>query len=338
MTDSASPQSPDPEREAPGTAPRENSSNEYAAIVQKLAFAAVNEQRRARRWRIFFIFLTFLYLTPMLLLTVDLHDLNLLQDKDDGDSKHTALVRMEGIIASGEQAGSANIIDGLKKAFKDEETAAVVLEINSPGGSPVQSADIYDEMKRLRGEHEDIPLYVVVSDVAASGGYFVASAADKIFVNKSSLVGSIGVRMDSFGLVDMIQKLGIERRLLTAGEHKGLLDPFLPENPQQKAHLQITLDQIHRHFIDAVKAGRGDRLSDQPDLFSGLVWSGEQAIELGLVDDYGTARSVARDIVKHKKLVDFTPRELLFDRLANRVGAAMGQGLSSVIESGLSLR
>jgi protease-4 len=332
------PQSENNENSRPAqTSARDKSANDYEAIVQKLAFAAINEQRRSRRWRIFFIILTFIYLTPMLLLTVDLHDLDILDRDSDKDAKHTALVRMEGVIASGEAAGSETIIKGLQNAFKDEDTAAVVLEINSPGGSPVQSADIYDEIRRLREEHKETPLYAVVSDLAASGGYFVATAADKIYVNKSSLVGSIGVRMDSFGLVDMIDKIGVERRLLTAGEHKGLLDPFLPENPLQKAHLQKTLDQIHSHFIEAVKQGRGDRLKNNPDLFTGLVWSGEEALVLGLADDYGTSRSVARDVVEHKKLVDFTPRELLLDRLASRVGASLGEGLSTIIQGSFVL-
>ncbi len=293
------PQSENNENSRPAqTSARDKSANDYEAIVQKLAFAAINEQRRSRRWRIFFIILTFIYLTPMLLLTVDLHDLDILDRDSDKDAKHTALVRMEGVM---------------------------------------QSADIYDEIRRLREEHKETPLYAVVSDVAASGGYFVATAADKIYVNKSSLVGSIGVRMDSFGLVDMIDKIGVERRLLTAGEHKGLLDPFLPENPLQKAHLQKTLDQIHSHFIEAVKQGRGDRLKNNPDLFTGLVWSGEEALVLGLADDYGTSRSVARDVVEHKKLVDFTPRELLLDRLASRVGASLGEGLSTIIQGSFVL-
>ena len=294
---------------------------DYETIVQKLAFAAVNEQRRSRRWRIFFIILTFIYLTPLMLLLVDMNDFEMLKSELDKTEKHTALVKLDGIIASTESASAENIMQGLQDAFEHKKTAAVVLEINSPGGSPVQSANIYDEIKRLRVKYEDIPLYVVVSDVAASGGYFVAAAADKIFVNKSSLVGSIGVRMDSFGLVDLIDKWGIERRLMTAGEHKGLLDPFLPENPVHKQHLQRMLDQVHEHFIDAVKQGRGDRLQDNPDLFSGLIWSGQEAIELGLVDDYGNTDYVAREIVKHKEVVDFTPTELLLDRLADRVGA-----------------
>lgn len=311
------------------------SQKNYEAIVQRLAFAAINEQRRSRRWRIFFIILTFIYLTPLLLLTVDLNDLNFFDRDKVKSEKHTAVIKMTGIIASDEQAGSENIIAGLQKAFKDDDTAGVILEINSPGGSPVQSADIYDEIKRLKKLHEDIPLYVVVSDIAASGGYFVAAAADKIYVNKSSLVGSIGVRMDSFGLVDLIQKMGIERRLLTAGEHKGLLDPFLPENEQQKIHLQKMLDQVHQHFITAVKTGRGDRLHENPDLYTGLIWSGEEAIKLGLVDEYGSTEQVARDVIKQEETVDFTPRELLLDRLADRVGASVGDIFTSQISNRL---
>lgn len=313
---------------------QEAGSDKYEGIVQRLAFAAVNEQRRARRWRIFFFFLTFLYLTPLLLLTVNVSELNLFDKSSKASDKHTALVKLSGIIAAGESAGSSNVIKGLQSAFKHEDTAAVILEINSPGGSPVQSADIHNEMKRLRDKHEEIPLYVVVNDIAASGGYFVATAADKIFVNKSSLLGSIGVRMDNFGLVEMIDKLGIERRLLTAGEHKGLMDPFLPEDEEQKRHLQEMLDQVHTHFIDAVKAGRGDRLQDNPEIFTGLIWTGEDAIGLGLADDFGSARQVARDVVEQEDLVDFTPRELLLDRLADRVGAAFGRMISSRFDPG----
>lgn len=312
--------------------------NEYEAIVQRLAFAAVNEQRRSRRWRIFFIILTFIYLTPVVLLTLDLNELDFGLKNSKTSDKHTALVKMSGIIAAGEEASSENVISGLQDAFEDDDTAGVVLEINSPGGSPVQSADIYNEMKRLKTEHEDIPLYVVVSDIAASGGYYVAAAADKIFVNKSSLVGSIGVRMDSFGLVGLIEKLGIERRLLTAGEDKGLLDPFLPENKRQKQHLQQMLNQVHKHFIDAVKQGRGDRLQDNPDLFTGLIWTGDEAIKLGLVDDFGSTQQVARDVIKQEDVVDFTPREMLFDRLASRVGASIGRFINTQLNEGLKIQ
>ena len=317
---------------------KKTTNNEYETIVQRLAFAAINEQRRSRRWRIFFIILTFIYLTPLMLLAVDLSDLNFFDEEKTSSGKHTAVIKMSGVIASGEEAGSEFIISGLQSAFKNENTAGVILEINSPGGSPVQSADIYNEIVRLRKKHADIPLYVVVSDMAASGGYFVAAAADKIYVNKSSLLGSIGVRMDSFGLVDLIDKIGVERRLLTAGKHKGLLDPFLPENEFEKEHLQVMLDQVHQHFIDAVKSGRGERLQDNPDLFSGLIWSGEEAIKLGLADDYGSTDQVARDVIKQEKTVDFTPQEMLLDRLADRLGAAFAGNMNSQLVNSLNIR
>ncbi len=299
--------------------------SDYEKMVNKLAFAAINEQRRARRWRIFFLVVFFIYLTPILLLVLDMS--NGVPGDDEENGQHTALVQLTGVIASGEEAGSENILQGLEAAFSSESTQGVILEINSPGGSPVQSSYIYDEIKRLREKHESIPLYVVVSDIAASGGYFVASAADKIFVNKSSLIGSIGVRMDNFGFVELMKKLGVERRLLTAGENKGLFDPFLPEDSQQKAHLQAMLNEVHQHFIQAVKDGRGDRLIEQKDIFSGLIWTGEKAIELGLVDDYGTAQSVARDVIEAEKLVNFTPKSALFDRIADRIGAAVSNQL-----------
>lgn len=312
--------------------------SDYEAIVQRLAFAAVNEQRRSRRWRIFFILLTFIYLTPLFLVALDMNGIDVLKKEALGKStRHTALVKMSGVIASGEKASAKTVIAGLQDAFDDDNTAAVVLEINSPGGSPVQSADIYDEMRRLRKSHEDIPLYVVVDDMAASGGYFVASAADKIFVNKSSLVGSIGVRMDSFGLVDLIKNIGIERRLLTAGEHKAMLDPFLPEKADEKAQLQTMLNQVHGHFIDAVKAGRGEGLSDDPQLFSGMIWTGEEAIKLGLADAYGSTEYVAREIVKQEDVVDFTQKDLLLDRLAERMGAAFGHAIDSRLSNQFKL-
>ncbi len=309
-----------------------NDNTDYESIVQRLAFAALKEQRRSRRWRIFFLFLTFAYITIVGIA---------LMGKADGDSqlsgegKHTALVQMPGIIGIGEKSGAETVIAGLQSAFKNEETAGVILEINSPGGSPVQSAYIYDEIKRLRNEYESIPIYVVILDIAASGGYFVAAAADRIYVNKSSLVGSIGVRMDSFGFVELMDKLGVERRLLTAGENKGLLDPFLPEDAGQKAHLQKMLNEVHQHFIDAVKQGRGERLSQQADLFSGLIWTGEKAIELGLVDEIGTTESVARDVIKAEKVINFTPRSQLIDRIAERLGAVMGQQLQSYFRSNI---
>ncbi len=309
-----------------------NDNTDYESIVQRLAFAAINEQRRSRRWRIFFLFLTFAYITIVGLALMS-GGVGSGQLSDEG--KHTALVQMPGIIGIGEKSGAETVIAGLESAFKHEETAGVILEINSPGGSPVQSAYIYDEIRRLRGEYESIPIYVVVSDIAASGGYFVAAAADRIYVNKSSLVGSIGVRMDSFGFVELMDKLGVERRLLTAGENKGLFDPFLPEDAEQKAHLQKMLNEVHRHFIDAVKQGRGERLSQQADLFSGLIWTGEKAIELGLVDEFGTIKSVARDVIKAETIIDFTPKSQLIERIADRIGAVIGQQLETFFVSNI---
>lgn len=244
----------------------------------------------------------------------------------DGD-KHTALVKLSGVIASGEAAGAENVIAGLKSAFKHDDTAGIVIEINSPGGSPVQSAHIFDEIMRLKQEHKSIPVYAVVVDIAASGGYFVAAAADKIYVNQSSLVGSIGVRMDAFGFVELMKKIGVERRLLIAGENKGLFDPFLPEQSEQKAHLQSMLDEVHGHFIAAVKRGRGDRLVENEDTFSGLIWSGEKALTLGLVDAYGKTQSVAREL-EAENVVDFTPEANLLERIADRIGSSAGRGIS----------
>ncbi len=311
---------------------------DYEAIVQRLAFAAINEQRRARRWRIFFFFLTFLYLTPLALLLLDASGIKVIEREIKSPGKHTALVRMEGIIASEEAASADNIISSLQDAFEDDDTVGVILEINSPGGSPVQSAYIYDEIQRLRKEHEDKPLHVVVTDMAASGGYFVASAADKIFVNRSSLIGSIGVRMDSFGLTGLIDRWGIERRLYTAGKHKGMLDPFLPEDPDEKQRVLTMLEKVHQHFIDAVKQGRGDRLKNDPQLFSGMIWSGEEGIALGLADEYGNRESVARDVIGEEEIVDFTNEELLLDRLAARIGSAFGQSLQTRLLDTLRLR
>jgi protease-4 len=307
-----------------------STTNDYEKMVRDLAFAAVKEQRIRRRWRIFFVLLFFAYLTPPLYLLIESTSGSGAGDSvSSGNGKHTALVSLEGVISVGESAGASNIVAGLEAAFKNADTAAVILEINSPGGSPVQSAYIYDEIRRLRDVHQSIPIYAVVSDIAASGGYFVASATDDIYVNQSSLVGSIGVRMDNFGFVELMKKIGVERRLLTAGENKGLLDPFLPENLAQKKHLQKMLNEVHQHFITAVKNGRGDRLTEQEGLFSGLIWTGEKAVKLGLADAYGTTKSVARDIVKVAKVVDFTPKSEFFDRIAERIGATASQQIQS---------
>lgn len=305
------------------------------STVDRLVFAALREQTRARRWRVGFMlfFIGYLSVVTTILLTG--------QDGGPGPGvdgeKHTALVKLSGVIASGEDAGSEVVITGLRDAFAHEDTAGVVLEINSPGGSPVQSAYIFDEIMRLKEKYPSIPVYAVVVDIAASGGYFVAAAADRIYVNKSSLVGSIGVRMDAFGFVELMKKLGVERRLLTAGENKGLFDPFLPEQSEQKAHLQGMLNQVHSHFIDAVKQGRGDRLVINDDTFSGLIWSGEKSLSLGLADAYGTRRSVAREL-EAEEIIDFTPSSSVLDRIAERIGASVGQVISESFLNNMSLR
>ncbi len=303
--------------------------DEYHRIVHELVFAALNEQKTKRRWRTFFILLTFVYMTPSVLLMsgVNMQDWF---DGSDSTGRHTAKVELSGPIVPGQSSSAEQVIKGLTRAFQDEKTAGVILEINSPGGSPVQSAYIYDAIKHLRARYPETPLYAVVEDVAASGGYFVASVADKIFVNRSSMVGSIGVRMDNFGAVDLIEKLGIERRLLTAGEHKGLMDPFLPLNQVQQQNIQAMLVDVHRHFIEAVRKGRGGRLKDNADLFSGLVWSGEQAMELGLVDAYGSTYSVAQDVIGENEIKDFTPVVPLIERLTRGVGATLRLVIDSV--------
>jgi protease-4 len=306
------------------------------SVVDRLVFAALREQTRARRWRVGFMLFFIIYLSVITIM--------LLTGKDDGfgaggeadGSRHTAVVKLAGVIASGEAAGAENIIAGLEAAFEHDDTAGIVIEINSPGGSPVQSAYIFDEIMRLKQEHDSIPVYAVVADIAASGGYFVAAAADKIYVNQSSLVGSIGVRMDAFGFVEMMKKIGVERRLLVAGENKGLFDPFLPEQSAQRAHLQSMLDEVHNHFISAVKQGRGERLVVNDDTFSGLIWSGEKALGLGLVDAYGTTRSVAREL-EAERVIDFTPETDFLERMANLLGSSVGRGISQYLLTNFSL-
>jgi len=309
-----------------------DSGKQTQSVVDRLVFAALREQTRARRWRAGFMLFFIVYLSVITTILLTGQDDDALADGD----RHTAVVKLTGVIASGEAAGADNIISGLKAAFEHDDTAAIVIEINSPGGSPVQSAYIFDEIMRLKQEHESIPVYAVVADIAASGGYFVAAAADKIYVNQSSLVGSIGVRMDAFGFVEMMKKIGVERRLLVAGENKGLFDPFLPEQSDQKAHLQSMLDEVHNHFISAVKRGRGERLVVNEDTFSGLIWSGEKALGLGLVDAYGTTRSVAREL-EAERVIDFTPETDFLERMANLVGSSVGRGISQYLLGNFNL-
>jgi len=291
------------------------------AAIERLAGAALQEQRRARRWGIFFKLLTFAYITVIILMAMDWGD------RRDTKGKHTALVEVNGVIAPGTDASAERVMAALQAAFKDENTQGVVVRINSPGGSPVQSNYIYEEMRRLRKKHPAVPLYAVVEDLCASGGYYVAAGADRIYVGRSSIVGSIGVRMDSFGVTGLMDKLGVERRLLTAGDNKGFLDPFLPVDPAQKAHAQALLEEVHRHFIDAVRDGRGQRLKESPEMFSGLIWTGQKSVELGLADALGSLDYVAREVVKAEKVVDYTQKENLAEKFARRLGAGAANAL-----------
>ena len=298
-------------------------------VIVKLASDALAEQKRARRWGIVFKILTLGYL--FILLFVALGWLGQSEVIQSGD--HTAVVELNGVIAADAQASADDIIAGLKKAFEADGTKAVVLRINSPGGSPVQAADINDEMRRLRDLHPDIPLYAVVEDICASGGYYVAVAADQIFVAKASIVGSIGVLMNGFGFTGTMDKLGVERRLLTAGKNKGFMDPFSPLDPEQQAYARDMLNEIHAQFIEAVRLGRGNRLKETEQTFSGLVWTGEKSIELGLTDALGSVAYVAREVVKAEKIVNYSQQENLVERLARRFGATFGESVVRAIRA-----
>lgn len=297
-------------------------------VITKLAQASLKEQKRARRWSIFFKFLVFAYITFILFMFTE-PDINSAKMA----KKHTALVELQGTIADGETASADNIVSALRSAFEDEKTEGVILRINSPGGTPVQAGYIYDEILRLREKYPDTLLYAVVSDMAASGGYYVASAADEIYASNSSIVGSIGVRMDGFGVVDAMEKLGIESRTLTAGKNKALLDPFTPADEDAMKHLQTMIDDIHQQFIDAVKKGRGDRLKEFDDLFTGLIWTGREAVEFGLVDNIGSASYVAREVIGAEDIVEYTVEEDVLERLVDRLGASTAKILNKEIFS-----
>lgn len=303
-------------------------------LIEKLATAALQEQRRARRWGIFWKLLMFIYVTVVIVLAIDWRG-----GSDSKAGRHTALVEVNGLIAPGTDSSADKVMLALQAAFKDKNTQGVVLRINSPGGSPVQAQSIFDEMKRLRKKYPDTPLYAVVEDLCASGGYYVAAAADRIYVAKGSIVGSIGVRMDNFGVVGLMEKLGVERRLITAGKNKALLDPFLPLD---ESHKQIAVDlinEIHGQFIAAVKEGRGKRLKETPEMFSGLIWSGARSVELGLADGFGSLDYVAREVIKAEDVVDYTQKENLAEKFARRFGAgAMNSLVEIVARSGLVIR
>ncbi|HEY9098590.1 MAG TPA: S49 family peptidase [Thiobacillus sp.] len=310
-----------------------NQENWERGVLEKLAMSAVREQRRTRHWSILFKSLGFIYLFVVLFLVAGWFG-------SDGVSlpkEHTALVDLQGVISANDTSADS-IIASLQGAFEDKKTKGVILRINSPGGSPVQAGQIYDEIKRLRGLHPKIPLYAVVDDICASGGYYVAAGADKIFVDKASIVGSIGVLMDGFGFTQTMEKLGVERRLLTAGENKGFLDPFSPVDPKQQVFAKQMLEEIHGQFINVVREGRGKRLKETPEMFSGLVWSGEKSIQLGLSDGLGNVESVARDVIKAKDIVDYTKQDSLAERLVGRLGVSMGKAMAPFEKTGIVLR
>ena len=297
-------------------------SNWERETLEKLVFATVQERRRARRWSIFF---KLGFLTVALLALWAYYDFNFGSGDVENLGRHTALIEINGEIEAEGSGAADTVIPSLNKAFSDPGSAAVVLRIDSPGGSPVQAGIIVDEIQRLKRGYPDKPLYVVVDEICASGGYYIASAADRIYVNKASIVGSVGVLMDSFGFTGTMDKLGIERRLLTAGENKGFLDPFSPQSPKHREHAQEMLNEIHQQFIAVVRAGRGKRLKETPETFSGLYWTGAKAVDMGLADAFGTVDTVARDIVKAEDIVDYTAHEGLPERVLKKFGAAVGE-------------
>jgi len=296
-------------------------------LLEKTLLAGVQEQRRARRWGIFFKLLTFVYLFGALALFTPMLDLHKGAGKAGG---HTALIEVRGMIADKESASADNVVGSLRAAFADSDTRGVILRINSPGGSPVQSGYIYDEIRRLRAEYPAIKLYAVISDLGASGAYYIASAADEIYADKASLVGSIGVTAAGFGFVGVMEKLGVDRRVYTAGEHKAFLDPFQPPKEAETRFWNQVLETTHKQFIESVKQGRGERLKAEqhPELFSGLVWSGEQALQLGLIDALGNTSHVAREVIGVKEVVDFTVKETPLDRFAKAFGSSVAEHLA----------
>jgi protease-4 len=303
--------------------------------IEKVLLASIEEQRRSRRWGIAFKSLLAVYLAVGLWFTVRPFADTI---KQNGSADHTAVIDVAGMIAPGQPASADNIIDGLRDAIEDDNTKGIILRMNSPGGSPVQSAYVFEEVRRIKALKPKLPIHAVVADMCASGCYYIASAADKIFVNNASVVGSIGVIMGGFGFVDAMKTLGVERRVMTSGAHKALMDPFSPVDPIAKDHMQGLMSGIHQQFIDAVKQGRGVRLKETPDMFSGLIWTGAEGIKLGLADELGSDRDVAEKIIGAKKLVSFNPEEKLLDRLTHRFGAAIGSALAESVTMGTGMQ
>lgn len=299
-------------------------------VIEKLATAALTEQRTARRWSTFFKSLTFGYLLIFILMLFGVMG---------GDKKsleaHTALIEINGVIQAGGDVTADAVISSLKEAYDNKGTKGIILRVNSPGGSPVQAGIINDEIKRQKKLHPSIPVYAVVEDICASGGYYIAAAADKIYVDKASIVGSIGVLMDGYGFTEAMKKVGVERRLMTAGENKAMLDPFSPVNPHHQELAQAMLNEIHEQFKTVVREGRGARLKETPETFSGLFWSGEQSIKIGLADGVGSAEYVAREVIKQEEIVDFTYQDDFASRVAKRIGASASAAIGEVISKQL---
>ena len=290
--------------------------------IEKLALSSLEEQKKTRKWGILFKTLTFIYLFITLFAI-----LGWFGEGKSTSSPHTAIIDLNGVIEAGGEVNADSVISSLKDAYDSSGTKGIILRINSPGGSPVQAGIINDEIRRQKALHPKIPVYVVVDDICASGGYYIAVAADKIFVNKASIIGSIGVLMDGYGFTEVMKKVGVERRLMTAGENKGMLDPFSPVNPKQQAYAQTMLNEVHEQFKAVVRQGRGTRLHETPEIFSGLFWSGEQGIKLGLADALGSADYVAREVIKQEDMIDYTYQETVVDRFAKRLGASMAKSI-----------
>ena len=323
MSDQPSDSTPNPpERPA---APRATPHRKRDAL-ERLVLDALAEQRRSRRWS---LALRTAWFAFVVIVTVVLMDPQWFDAEPGGP--HSALVEISGVIADGGETNADRIVAGLRAAFEDSDTAGVIVRINSPGGTPVQAGYISDEIVRLRALYPDTPLYAVIADIAASGGYYVAAAADAIYASRSSLVGSIGVLMDGFGFVGAMDKLGVERRLIAAGDHKGFLDPFSPARDEELAHFRSLLDEVHAEFIHVVKRGRGDRLADDADIFSGLIWTGARGRKLGLVDEFGSSSYVAREVIGAEDIVDFTSRPSHLDTLADRLGAGVARTLGAAL-------
>jgi protease IV len=303
----------------------------HKSVIEKLVTASLNEQKSARRWSSFFKILVFIYLFTILFMA-----LGLIGGSKKSSTSHTALIEIAGVIQTGGDVNADAVMSSLRDAYAHKGTKGIILRINSPGGSPVQSGIINTEIKRQKKLHPNIPVYAVVEDICASGGYYIAAAADKIYVDQASIVGSIGVLMDGYGFTEAMKKVGVERRLLTAGENKAMLDPFSPVKPKHEAYAQSMLNEIHEQFKTVVREGRGDRLKETPETFSGLFWSGEQSIKIGLADALGSANYVAREVVKQEEIVDFTYQDDFASRIAKRIGASASKAVGEMLAKQLA--